>query len=105
MNMEQASLSRPEKNDEEIAALPTPEVVDVDVETLTHEEIKILLPGLSHIELTTGYKKFVGKDPMARGLSDEELRQGIADPAAELERLGIHDAAEDRDEKSRHWSN
>ncbi|MFZ1626217.1 MAG: hypothetical protein WAT81_00250 [Candidatus Moraniibacteriota bacterium] len=95
MQMEQSFLTPPVAPEEEI---PTPEVSDVDIDTLTHEEIVTFLPGLSRDQLMAGYKKFVGIDPKWRSLDDGQLRTGISDPKAEQDRIAAIDRAADKED-------
>lgn len=73
----------------------------VDFSVLSHEEVVTMLSTLDRTELTAGYQRFVGKDPMFRNLSDEELRAGIINPEAELRRLAVIDLQEDQAERRR----
>lgn len=77
----------------------------VDMKTTTREAILAALPELSRLELAAGYKRFVGKDPTFRELSDEELRTGIKDPAVELERLARIDQEEDQEARRNYGRN
>ncbi|MGB3072880.1 MAG: hypothetical protein WBB68_01310 [Candidatus Moraniibacteriota bacterium] len=95
--MEQLSLS--------LAPKEAAESKPVDMKTATHEEILAALPELSRLELAAGYKRFVGKDPTFRELSDEELRTGIKDPALELERLARIDQEEDQEARRNYGRN
>lgn len=77
----------------------------VDIGTASHEAILAALPELSRLELAAGYKRFVGKDPTFRELSDEELRTGIKDSVAELERLARIDQEEDQEARRNYGRN
>ena len=77
----------------------TPEKQVIDIESLTHAELLPLLQTLAKEELTSGYKKWVGKDPRFRGLNEEALRNGIIDPNAEINRLAAIDEEEDRENR------
>ena len=82
---------------------PKPEAVPIDVTVLNHNEIISLLPSLSREALLVGYHTWIGKDPRLRSLSDEQLRQGIRDPEAEIARLRVIDMAADKEDlKSTH---
>lgn len=63
------------------------------------EEEKIPVPEtkeLNRKDLEGQYQQAVGKDPKFRALSTEQLLAGIADPAAETERLALLDQEEDQ---------
>lgn len=73
---------------------------EIDVETASHSELVARLPDLKKPQLVLGYKKWVGKDPIARSLSEEEMRRGIHDPSTELDRLAAIDRAQDEDDRN-----
>ncbi len=81
------------------APLPTPEVPEVKLETLTTQELE------------QRYLENVGKDPRHRFLDVTEnerreyLIEGIKSKESALDRLVQIDATDDHEQKKKHWSN
>lgn len=80
--------------------IPLPLEAPLDIETATHAELVAHLLDLEKPQLIAGYKKWVGKDPIARSLSEEEMRKGLADPKEEKERLTAIDRAQDEEDRN-----
>jgi|GEM_PF-6430091 len=84
-------------------AMKPESATEVDPITLTHEALIPILGEISGQTLMACYKKWIDKDPMGRGFSEDELRTGIKNPATEIKRLGEIDADTDRVLRKKGW--
>ncbi len=97
---DEAELPIPDRRTDVSLSKEAPVAKEIDVETASHSELVARLPDLKKPQLVLGYKKWVDKDPIARSLSEEEMRRGIQDPSAELDRLAAIDRAQDEEDRN-----